>query len=82
MCTIGPRTVAHVNQYFTNLMKLVTYAFEPGILKIRNAIYRVQITHSIFNFFLSQFLQFSGLHFCNELLRHYVECNIHTIFTK
>ena len=34
--------------------------------------------HTEHTHFLSQFLQFSGLQFCNKLLCHYVECNIPT----
>ena len=72
----------------TPLPKLVTYAFEPGTyLKIQECNmqsedYTQHIQFLFPNVFLSQFLQLSGLHFCNELLRHYVESNIHPISTK
>ena len=35
--------------------------------------------HTEHTHFLPQFLQFSGLQFCNKLLCHYVECNIPTL---
>ena len=80
MCTIRPRTVAHVNQYFTNLMKLVAYMPLSQVFKNSGMQYaecRLHTAHSIF--FCHNFCNFLVYNFAtNCFVTMQNECNIPT----